>query len=53
MKFREIAEVVDAPVPTVKSRMRYALEALRAHLAQYEDVRFDEEERVEVVPGGE
>jgi len=53
LKFREIADVVGAPVPTVKSRMRYALEALRGHLAQYEDIRFDEEERVEVVPGGE
>lgn len=53
LKFREIAEVVDAPVPTVKSRMRYALEALRGHLAQYVDVRFDEEERKEVVRSGD
>jgi len=30
--FAEIAEITGAPVPTVKSRMRYALEALRAHL---------------------
>lgn len=30
--FREIARVTGAPEPTVKSRMRYALEALRAHL---------------------
>jgi RNA polymerase sigma-70 factor (ECF subfamily) len=30
--FAEIAEITGAPVPTVKSRMRYALEALRAEL---------------------
>ena len=53
LKFREIAEIVDAPIPTVKSRMRYALESLRGHLAQYADVRFDEEERKEVVRSGE
>lgn len=49
LKFREIAEVVDAPVPTVKSRMRYALQALQGHLADYEGLSFDEEERLEVV----
>lgn len=49
LKFREIAEVVDAPVPTVKSRMRYALQALRGHMEAYRDHRFDEEERKEVV----
>ncbi|OFX24907.1 MAG: RNA polymerase subunit sigma [Anaeromyxobacter sp. RBG_16_69_14] len=32
--FAEIAEITSAPVPTVKSRMRYALEALRADLAR-------------------
>jgi RNA polymerase sigma-70 factor, ECF subfamily len=30
--FAEIAEITGAPVPTVKSRMRYALEALRRDL---------------------
>ena len=30
--FAEIARMTAAPEPTVKSRMRYALEALRAHL---------------------
>jgi RNA polymerase sigma-70 factor (ECF subfamily) len=49
LKFREIAEVVDAPVPTVKSRMRYALQALRGHMEAYREHRFDEEERKEVV----
>lgn len=49
LKFREIAECVGAPVPTIKSRMRYALQALRGHLVEYKEVRFDEEERKEVV----
>jgi RNA polymerase sigma-70 factor (ECF subfamily) len=48
LKFREIAELMDVPVPTVKSRMRYALEALRGHLSDYRDHSFDEEEREEV-----
>ncbi len=33
LRFAEIAEVTQAPENTVKSRMRYALEALRARLA--------------------
>jgi RNA polymerase sigma-70 factor (ECF subfamily) len=32
--FHEIARITGAPEPTVKSRMRYALEALRARLAE-------------------
>jgi RNA polymerase sigma-70 factor (ECF subfamily) len=32
--FAEIAVITGAPVPTVKSRMRYALEGLRASLAR-------------------
>ena len=35
MPFKEIADVVGVPENTVKSRMRYALEHLRAHLAQH------------------
>lgn len=35
LKFREIAEIVGIPENTVKSRMRYALEALRLHLAPF------------------
>lgn len=53
LKFREIADLVDAPVPTVKSRMRYALQALRGYLSEYEEVRFDEDERREVVRSSE
>ena len=37
LSFKEIAEVVDAPVNTVKSRMRYALERLQESLADYRD----------------
>jgi len=48
LKFREIADILDIPVPTAKSRMRYALEALRAHLAAYAEHSFDEEEQREV-----
>ena len=50
LKFREIAEVVDATVPTVKSRMRYALETLRGELADFRDHRFDDDEQLEMVP---
>ena len=50
LKFREIANITDTPVPTVKSRMRYALEALRGHLNIYKEHRFDEEERKEIAP---
>jgi RNA polymerase sigma-70 factor (ECF subfamily) len=34
VSFAEIAEVTGAPVPTVKSRMRYALESLRRALQE-------------------
>ncbi|AWV91122.1 RNA polymerase sigma factor [Bradymonas sediminis] len=44
LKFQEIAEAVGCKVPTAKSRMRYALEALRGHLADYLDHSFDQEE---------
>jgi RNA polymerase sigma-70 factor (ECF subfamily) len=37
LSFNEIAEIVDAKVGTVKSRMRYALEALRRELVSYEE----------------
>ena len=36
MPFQEISEVVGAKIGTVKSRMRYALEALRRDLDSYE-----------------
>ena len=37
MPFAEIAGVVGAPEPTVKSRMRYALERLRAALEDFRE----------------
>ena len=38
MPFKEIAAVVGVPENTVKSRMRYALEKLRAALDEYKDL---------------
>lgn len=38
LPFKEIAEIVGIPENTAKSRMRYALEKLRAELAEYEDL---------------
>ncbi|MFH0900026.1 MAG: RNA polymerase sigma factor [Pseudomonadota bacterium] len=38
MQFKEIAEVVGCPEPTIKSRMRYALEKLRDALEEYADL---------------
>ena len=50
LKFREVADVVDAKVATVKSRMRYALKTLRGELADFRDHRFDDDEELEMVP---
>ncbi len=38
LAYKEIAEVVGCPENTAKSRMRYALERLRAALAHYEEL---------------
>ena len=38
LPFKEIAEIVGIPENTAKSRMRYALEKLRAELAEFEDL---------------
>ena len=38
MQFKEIAGIVGCPENTVKSRMRYALEALRKQLKEYADI---------------
>jgi len=38
LQFKEIADIVGCPENTVKSRMRYALEALRKHLKEYADL---------------
>lgn len=50
LKFREIADVVEAKVPTVKSRMRYAIKQLRGELADFRKHEFDDEEQLEMVP---
>ena len=47
LKFREIAEALSISENTVKSRMRYALQTLRGHLAEYRDFSFDREEALE------
>jgi RNA polymerase sigma-70 factor (ECF subfamily) len=39
LKFREIGEVLGIPENTVKSRVRYALQSLRASLQRFEDRR--------------
>lgn len=36
LSFKDIAEIVDCPENTVKSRMRYALERLRGKLSEFE-----------------
>jgi len=46
LKFREIADALGVSENTVKSRMRYALQALRGHLADYRDYSFDREEAI-------
>lgn len=38
LQFKEIADIVGCPENTVKSRMRYALEALRKQLKEYADL---------------
>ena len=50
LTFPEVADVVDAKVPTVKSRMRYALATLRGELADFRDHSFDDDEQLEMVP---
>ena len=37
LKFREIAEIIGVPENTIKSRMRYALQGLRARLERFAD----------------
>ena len=38
LPFKEIAEIMDCPENTVKSRMRYALDRLRQELEEYRDL---------------
>lgn len=48
LKFREISDILDCPLPTVKSRMRYAIEALRTTMASYKGHSFDGHDHDEV-----
>lgn len=48
LKFVEIAEIVGVSENTIKSRMRYALASLRLHVADFEGVSFDDEERDDI-----
>ena len=41
LNLAEIAQVVDCPVGTVKSRLHYALRGMRTHLAQHPDLLFE------------
>ncbi len=41
LNLAEIAQVVDCPVGTVKSRLHYALRRLRAHLASHPELGFE------------
>ncbi len=50
LKFREIADVVDTKVPTVKSRLRYALQKLRRELQEFSEHSLDADEYEQVVP---
>ena len=50
LKFREIAELSGVSDNTVKSRMRYALQALQHNLADLKEMSFDEFEQEFVRP---
>lgn len=50
LKFREIADIVNVPENTVKSRMRYALETLQGYMEEFRSYSFDEDEAREVGP---
>ena len=41
LNLAEIAQVVDCPIGTVKSRLHYALRRLRAHLAAHPELGFE------------
>ena len=45
LKFREIAERFDVSENTIKSRMRYALQVLQGHVAEFDGYSFDTSER--------
>jgi RNA polymerase sigma-70 factor (ECF subfamily) len=51
LNLAEIAEVVDCPVGTVKSRLHYALRRLRTHLAAHPELGFEPSGPLLATPG--
>lgn len=51
LNLAEIAQVVDCPVGTVKSRLHYALLRLRTHLAAHPELGFEPEGALFATPG--
>src|SRR5919198_1059371 len=51
LNLAEIAQVVDCPVGTVKSRLHYALRRLRAHLAAHPELGFEPTDASAATPG--
>ena len=51
LNLAEIAQVVDCPVGTVKSRLHYALLRLRTHLAAHPELGFEPESGLFATPG--
>jgi len=50
LNLAEIAQVVDCPVGTVKSRLHYALRRLRTHLAAHPELGFEPEAALLATP---
>ncbi|HEY6958904.1 MAG TPA: sigma-70 family RNA polymerase sigma factor [Candidatus Limnocylindria bacterium] len=50
LNLAEIAQVVDVPVGTVKSRLHYGLRRLRAHLAAHPELGFEPGEQLLTTP---
>ena len=51
LNLAEIAQVVDCPIGTVKSRLHYALRRLRAHLAAHPELGFEPLDAGAATPG--
>ncbi|HUQ42439.1 MAG TPA: sigma-70 family RNA polymerase sigma factor [Candidatus Limnocylindrales bacterium] len=52
LNLAEIAQVVDCPIGTVKSRLHYALRRLRTHLSAHPELGFEPEARLLATQGG-
>lgn len=51
LSLAEIAQIVDCPVGTVKSRLHYALRRLRVHLAAHPELGFEPVPHLPATPG--